>query len=141
MKLKRIYSSIIPFKGYIALTVAPFVFIRKDKKQKYTPTTNRHETIHAQQQVETTIFGVFLSLMFLCLGSGWWSFILSGLYIEIYLLEWLIKLVLCGFNTDKAYKSISFEQEAYYNQGKVDYLILRNDFEWVGYIFSFYKKK
>jgi hypothetical protein len=141
MKLKRVYSNVIPFKGYIALTVYPFVFIRNDKKQKYTPTANRHETIHAHQQIETTIFGIILALMLFIIGAGWWSFILIGLFIELYFLEWIVKLILCGFNTDKAYKSISFEQEAYYNQGKVDYLTCRNDFEWICYIFSFYKKK
>ena len=139
MKLKRVYSNIIPFKGYIALTLYPFVFIRNDKRQKYTPTTNRHELIHAYQQIETTILGAFISLLFYLLGGEWFSLIYLGLYFEIYLLEWLIKLVLCKFDTTKVYRSISFEQEAYANQGKVNYNKERRHYAWAKYVFKLKK--
>ena len=64
-----------------------------------------------------------------------------GLFFEIYIIEWLIKLLVCRFNFSKAYKSISFEQEAYYNQGKIEYPDSREYFKWIEYIFSLYKKK
>ena len=118
MKLKRIYSNIIPFKGYIALTVFPWVFIRNSAKQRYTPTVNRHETTHGYQQIET----------------------LWILFFVIYGLEYLIKIFICGFDTSRAYRSISFEQEAFYNQGDVNYNNTRKHYAWVKYIFKLYKK-
>ena len=116
MKLKRIYSSIIPWTGYKAMTVFPFVFIRKDKKTKYTPTCHRHELTHAYQQVE-------------CL----WI-----LFFIIYIVEYLIKILWTCY-PNLAYRSISFEQEAFANQGDVEYNINRKHFAWVKYIFKLYK--
>lgn len=118
MKLKRVYSSIIPFSGYIAMTVFPWVFIRKDLAQKYTPTANRHETTHGYQQLE-------------CL---WLLFFIW------YVVEWLIKIPICYFANKDAYKSISFEQEAYYTQGQVDYNKNRKHYAWMKYIFKLYNK-
>lgn len=117
MKLKRVYCKHFPFSGYLALTLYPWVFIREGARQRYTPTVNRHETTHALQQIE------LLWLLF---------FILYGL-------EWLIKIPFCKFNTHDAYKSISFEQEAYTNQGKVDYNKKRRHYAWVKYVFKLYK--
>ncbi len=114
MKLKRVYSNIIPFSGYIAMTVFPWVFIRKDLSQKYTPTANRHELTHAYQQLE-------------CL----WV-----LFFVWYVIEWFIKIPICYFTCKNAYRSISFEQEAYDNQGKVDYNKSRRHYAWMKYIFK-----
>lgn len=44
----KIFSNIIPFEGFLAMTVWPFVFIRKELRQKYTATVDRHEHIHAE---------------------------------------------------------------------------------------------
>jgi len=114
MKLKRVYSNIIPFKGYIAMTVFPWVFIRESAKKRYTPTVNRHETTHGYQQVELLWFLFFI----------------------LYGLEWFIKLFFCKFNTSRAYHSISFEQEANVNQGNVEYNNSRNLYAWVKYVFK-----
>lgn len=117
MKLKRVYSNIIPFKGYIALTIFPWVFIRNSAKQRYTPTANRHETTHGYQQIETL----------------WLLFFL------IYGIEWLLKVIIC-WNTHRGYRSISFEQEAYANQGNVEYNSNRKHYAWIKYIFKLYNK-
>ena len=114
MKLKKVYCKHFPFAGYKALTICPWVFIRESAKQRYTPTDNRHETTHGYQQIET----------------------LWILFFVLYGLEWLIKLSFCKFNSDRAYRSISFEQEAYANQGKVDYNNTRKHYAWVRYIFK-----
>ena len=114
MKLKRVYSSIIPFKRYLAMTVFPWVFIREELRSKYTPTVNRHETTHGLQQLETLWLPFFI----------------------IYGLEYIIKLPLCCFGFDRAYKSISFEQEAFDNQGKVNYNNERKHYAWIKYIFK-----
>ena len=113
MVLKRIYLKHFPFKGYIALTLCPWVFIREDLKHKYTDTVDRHETTHAFQQLETL-----------------WVF-----FFLIYGLEYLIKLLIT-FSHKRAYKSISFEQEAYDHEDETYYNDVRKDFAWVKYIFK-----
>ena len=117
MKLKRVYCKHFPFSGYLALTWCPWVFIREGARQRYTPTVNRHETTHGLQQIETL-----------------WIF-----FLLIYGLEYIIK-ALCTLSWDKGYKSISFEQEAYANQGKVNYNKERKHYAWVKYIFKLYNK-
>ena len=114
MKLKRVVNGIIPPKGYIALTIWPWVIIRKENASKYTPTANRHEITHAYQQLE-------------CL----WV-----LFFIWYIMEWFIKIPICYFACKDAYRSISFEQEAYANQGKVDYNKNRKHYAWMKYIFK-----
>lgn len=56
----------------------------------------------------------------------------------LYLIEWLIKLICNIFYWKiRAYRSISFEQEAYNNQTNFDYQETRKRFDWVKYIFKF----
>lgn len=119
INLKKVYSVIIPFKGYIALTLYPWVFIRTELKKKYTPTVNRHETTHGLQQIETV-----------------WIF-----FLLIYLIEYIIKFFICGFNHNRAYRSISFEQEAYHNQGNVSYNETRKHYSWIKYIVKLYNEE
>ena len=114
MELKKVYSKHFPFKGYIALTFYPWVFIREDEKKKYTTKIHRHETTHAYQQVET----------------------LWILFLVIYGLEYLIKWVFCGFKGSKAYYSISFEQEAYEHEAEIGYNNARCHYAWMKYIFK-----
>ena len=113
MELKKVYCTHFPFKGYVALTFCPWVFIRKDKKKKYTAKVNRHETTHALQQIETLWLVFFI----------------------LYSLEYILKL-LFTFSPSKAYKSISFEQEAYNTEAIVNYNNTRKHYAWVKYIFK-----
>lgn len=114
MKLKKIYSNIIPFEGYLAVTIWPFVFIRKELAHKFTPAAERHENTHGYQQLE-------------CL----WI-----LFFIIYFLEWIIKGIICFFANKNAYRSISFEQEAYEHEDEVYYNDVRKHYTWVKYIFK-----
>ena len=68
-------------------------------------------------------------------------------FLPLYLLEWVIKIPFSWFYKKKkygrtiskvAYRSISFEQEAFYNQYDYDYLNKRKRFAWVKYIFTMY---
>ena len=113
MELKKIYCKHFPLPKFTALTVFPWVFIRDDKRKQYTDRVDRHETTHAYQQMETIWIFFFL----------------------IYGLEYLVKLLIT-FSHKKAYRSISFEQEAYANQGKVNYNNERKHYAWVKYIFK-----
>lgn len=108
--MKIVYNYIIPFKGYKAMCVFPFIFVRKDARNLTVKDIN-HEKIHGEQQKET----LFL------------------LFYLLYGIEWLVKVVYYR-NTRTAYKNVSFEREAYDNQDDIMYLDKRKLFSWVKYI-------
>ena len=107
--MKVIINKLIPFKGYKSITFYPFIFTRK----KLSDVDYNHESIHAEQQKE---------LLFI-------------LFFILYILEYIIKLIIT-FDNDKAYESISFEQEAYSFQKDKDYLNKRKRYNWINYIFK-----
>jgi hypothetical protein len=106
-----IRNSFIPVKDFTALTLWPFVFVRKDARM--AATTIRHENIHGEQQKEMLILFFYL-----------W-----------YLVEWLVKLCIYR-NSMTAYKNISFEREAYANQNNVAYLDERKPYAFLKYLNS-----
>lgn len=118
MKLKKIYTAHFPKKGFAALTIWPFVFVRKDIKKGFSDIAERHETTHALQQIECAFLFFFI----------------------LYGLEWLIKLFFCKFDRDRAYMSISFEQEAYEHQDEVFYNDVRKHYAFARYIFTIKQK-
>ena len=59
------------------------------------------------------------------------------LYVLFYLwyaIEWIIRLFPNKFNGHDAYRSISFEREAYENEGYLDYLNNRKKYSWIKYL-------
>ena len=113
--MKVIYNNIIPFKGFVAMTVFPFVFVRKEYKDIFTETDLRHESIHGVQQLETFWMGFFL-----------W-----------YILEWLIRVLFTNdFFSHRAYRNISFEKEAYRHQSETDYINNRKHYIWLLNMFN-----
>ncbi len=119
MKMKKIYTEYFPKKGFTALTIFPFVFVRKDRRDYFTAKAERHETTHALQQIE----------------------MLWILFLILYALEWVIKLPFCKFDAGRAYMSISFEQEAYEHQEEVYYNEVRRHYAWAKYVFTLTPKK
>lgn len=113
MRLKLVYAKYIPLKRFIALTLCPWIIIRKDKKDRFNATLKRHESTHALQQIECLWVGFFL----------------------LYILEYIIK-VCCTFSLERAYKAISFEQEAYEHQDEIYYNEVRKHYAWIKYIFK-----
>ena len=106
-------NNLIPFKGFTAITLWPFIFIRRDKEQYYTNTVDCHEHIHGEQQKEMLIIFFYL-----------W-----------YIIEWFIKL--CYYhNSITAYKNTSFEREAYANDGDFNYPTQRKHYSWIKIIYS-----
>lgn len=101
----KIFNNVIPFKGFVAMTVWPFLFIRKEFKRYEMPFVFNHESIHARQQIELLIIGFYL----------------------VYLAEWVIG-ILKGQTSNEAYRNISFEREAYENEYDLDYLKSRKCF-------------
>ena len=117
--MKLVYNNIIPFKGYLAMCIFPFIFVRKDARAIKTTDIN-HETIHGKQQIE----------------------MLWVLFFVWYGIEWFIRWVAYGFDSHLAYKNISFEQEAYLHEDDLIYLNNRNLFASWQYLFktSFIRK-
>lgn len=99
--MKIIYNEIIPFKGFSAINLFGVLFARKEY-EPLSARTIRHEAIHTAQMKELGYIGFYI----------------------IYLLEWLYRLV----TTKNAYRSISFEVEAYEHQSDEDYLTHRRRF-------------
>ena len=65
--MKIVRNSIIPFKGYKAITIWPFIFVREECS--FDEVDLNHEKIHGKQQLELLIIFFYL----------------------IYLVEWIIK--------------------------------------------------
>lgn len=123
-----IKNKLIPFKGFNAITIWPFVFFKKDGE-----IMRNHEKIHGAQQVEVMILSALSVVGYSLLhGFEWSNLLCLGSYYNIYIIEWLILLVIEGKET--AYHSIRFEQEAYENQYDKDYLTNRVVFKWFFYL-------
>lgn len=127
----KIVNNIIPFEGFVALTIWPIVFVRKDEEQKFDKIALSHESIHGEQQIEMGIIGVILALILFLFTVSFWSFLLVPIYFWWYLIEWLLRSM---FGTGKAYRNISFEREAYANERDINYLYDRTLFAWLGYM-------
>lgn len=120
--MKIIYNDYIPFKGYIAMNLFGILFVRGNKT--LSKDTINHESIHSEQ---------YKDLLYI-------------LFLVLYVLEYLFKIFVSIFvNRGKysvlhyAYKSISLEQEAYYNENNDNYLNVRKRYNWFKYIFKMYK--
>ena len=109
--MKIVYNKIIPFKGFSAVNIFGILFAREGAN--ISERTIRHEKIHTYQQKEMLYLGFYL-----------W-----------YVLEWLIRVLFTKYAfSHSAYRSISFEQEAYSNQEDVDYVSKRKRYCWFNYI-------
>jgi hypothetical protein len=96
--MKTIVSKRFPPKGYVAMTLWPFLIVRKE----YHPVSERtlnHEAIHAAQQKETGIILFYL----------WYG------------IEYVIRRLWYGSHS-KAYRGICFEAEAYANDNNMEYV-------------------
>lgn len=96
------------FSGVSGVTLAPFG-IYLSKRGLSNEQTIRHEKIHWKQQMEMLILPFYV-----------W-----------YLVEYLVRSI-----TDRgnAYRSISFEQEAYKKESITNYLSSRKRFAWMKYL-------
>ena len=103
-----ISKHIVP-KGYIGLTIFPFVFL-KYKALKTNAVLINHEKIHLRQQIELLIIPFFI----------------------IYGIEFLVRLI--QYKTWKlAYRNISFEREAYENELNLEVLKTRRFWNFIYY--------
>lgn len=96
-------------KGYSAITLYPFVFLRHEEL-KYNPILVNHENIHLRQQLELLIIPFYM----------------------IYGIEFLIRYLKLK-NKKLAYSSMYFECEAYSNQQNLKFLKKRPFWNFINY--------
>ena len=126
--MKVVYNYLIPFAGFKAMTVWPFIFVRKDEKAMREKDFN-HEMIHSEQQKELLPVGIALAVG-LWFVIDWWSLCFIPLFYELYVLEWLVKVFWYG-ELQIAYHNISFERESFGNEEDYSYLDGRKRFAWI----------
>ena len=97
-------------KGFIGITLFPFIIVR-NKDMKNDRHFMQHEHIHLKQQLELLIIPFFL-----------WYFI-------EFLLRWIILK-----NAHQAYRSISFEREAYTFENLPNYLHQRKNYAFLTFL-------
>lgn len=107
--MKIIYNNILPPPWFKAINLFGFLFVRKGKELKEKDVT--HETIHTKQMQEMLYIPFYI-----------W-----------YVVEWLVKLVKY-MDSHTAYRTISFEREAYGNQDDKDYPEIRKHYSWIKYL-------
>lgn len=133
MKTRVIFNDTIPFKGFMAMCLWPFIFVRNASASRYNSVANNHEHIHAEQQKEMLIVGMVLAAVAYLIGFGLWSILFVPLFFWWYGLEWLFRLIQYG-DTHEAYRNISSEREAYANEGDLTYISSRERFAWIKYL-------
>lgn len=117
LKLKKMNRLIaFLFKKVTAVTLGPWGIYFAKGPYITIPTIVNHERTHEAQQFE---------LMFI-------------LFYVWYVLEWIIKSILIFGN---AYRSISFEVEAYRYDHILNYNSIRKPYAWIKFLFVLYPKK
>lgn len=101
--MRTIVNRFIPFKGFKAINLFGFVFVREGVKMK--PYNYNHMAILSAQMRELLFVPFYI----------------------IYFVEWVYRLIKLR-NFQKAYRAISFEREAYANQSNYHYLTNRYHF-------------
>lgn len=104
-------NKILPIgKRFSAINIFGIVFVKSTVR--VTPRLLNHERIHSHQMIELCYLGFYL----------------------IYIIEWFIRLIHTKGKNYAAYRSISFEREAYYNDSNFNYLTNRRHFsQWRGH--------
>lgn len=125
--MKIIRNNYFPFEGFKAMNVFGVLFVRKGAL--LTARTLNHERIHSAQ-IEECMIATFLLTSVLMFMGLWWVTLLSTL-LSFYLwygVEWLVKRIIGG---EDAYYRLSFEREAYLNEGDPRYTRTRKSFAWI----------
>lgn len=97
-------------KGFRGITIFPFVFLSREEDRE-DPVMLNHERIHIRQQIEMLLLPFFI----------WYG------------AEYLLRL-LKHKNYHQAYRSISFEREAYSNEKDLHYLKQRSFWNFIKYL-------
>lgn len=104
------FKCFIPSKAFYAITIWPFIILRADKYRSQRGLIN-HEKIHLRQQLEMLLLPFYI----------WYG------------VEYLIRWIATGHRF-LAYRTISFEREAYNHEYEYNYLKKRKPYSWFKYI-------
>ena len=132
--MKVIYNKFIPPKGFYAITVIKWIFVRDEYKHLdgssvYNKMIN-HESIHEQQILDFTPKAF----------PNWLRYTIGSIcFYPLYVLEWLLKLIPGLITKKNAYRSLCAEQEAYKNERNFDYINKRKRLLWLKKIFKLKK--
>lgn len=107
--MRIIHTNRFPPGKFVGINLLGFIFIKRGSGLNGSDI--HHEVIHSRQEAEMLWIPFFV----------WYG------------IEWLVKLIKYR-NVHKAYFNISFEREAYRNQGKIGYLRSRKPYAWVKYL-------
>ena len=128
--MKVIYNKFIPFKGFYAITIIKWIFVREEYKyldglSVYNKMIN-HESIHEQQILDFTPK----------ILPKWLRYTIGSIcFYLLYGLEWLFKLIPCLIKNKSAYRSLCAEQEAFKNEADSNYINKREKLAWLKKIF------
>ena len=128
IKFTIVQQQFLPPKGFSAMNLFGFIWTRE---KNITENTLRHEAIHTLQARSLLYVGHYL----------------------LYGVEFAVKFAICLFGgqkgqgglmkrvkeaNDRAYYSVSLEQEAYFNSRNLNYRAERKRFAFAKYIFKWY---
>nr|DAX04788.1 MAG TPA: hypothetical protein [Bacteriophage sp.] len=102
--MKVIRNRLIPFKGFKCINLFGVLFVRSDSVM--SDLDFNHEAIHTSQMKELLYFPFYL----------------------LYVSEWLYRLFKTRGNFKEAYRTITFECEAYSNQNNFEYIKIRKPY-------------
>jgi hypothetical protein len=97
-------------KGYMGMTIFPFMFLKFDRLKTDGVLIN-HEKIHLRQQLELLVLPFYI----------------------LYVIEFLVRLIVYK-RWHLAYRNISFEREAYGNESHIEYLVNRPFWSFLKYL-------
>lgn len=107
-----IKNNILPPKGFKAIAIFPFIFVRIGETM--SDIDLNHEKIHLNQQKKVMIIFVILLIPVIWYFSlTWWSILFS--YLPFYVLYGIFHLIY-------GYRKNPFEKEAYDNENNLEYL-------------------
>ena len=105
--MKIVNTKHFPFGTFVGVLLFGVLFWKGGKRPNES--VMLHESIHERQMLEMLIIPFYL-----------WYFV-----------EWIVRLFV---NRGSAYRSISFEREAYLNQNNRSYLEQRRPYSWIRYL-------
>lgn len=104
--MKIVKTKNFPMQGFCVIYLFGVLFCRRDCI--INKRVINHESIHDKQAKELLFIFFYL----------------------LYVLEWFVRLFLPG----NAYRNISFEREAYANDGNMEYLNTRKHYSFINYL-------
>ena len=138
--MKRIFYQskaakvLLYFSSCSTIAIGPFV-LSKLSESEMPQYVRNHECTHSRQWVEMTLFaGLLLQASVLACGvSAWWLLAVPMAYYLWYGMEYLVRFCILR-DGKKAYRAVSFEQEAYAHENDADYNENAGYFAWMKYL-------